>query len=402
MLPDGLVTEDGRRFRVVYPGRANARAGPDFHDAILVTESGETVTGDVELHLRAPAWYGHRHHTDPNYNGVILHVVLTTRGKAVSAQQSGMEAPIVSIGPVARQLAGEEEATRHETLAIASDDAINIGGMLDRAGDARFLARSRGFALEMERDSPDQVTYRSLMEALGYASNRKPFKELAGRVPFSSLAALRYEPDSTRLLAVKAALLGASGLMAHVRPPEDVSLLKRLSKRMSRPGAISPAGWNLFRVRPANHPVVRILGAACIIERYLCDELARGLEEDFLQGGAAHLKQGGAAHLKSRFVAQPHIGESRAREIVVNVALPFLHAYGGLRQSPDLPLLCLEAYQDFPRLAENEITREMKRLLRIGNAEVTNARRQQGLIHIYKQSASGQSSVLAAKVRNST
>ena len=35
-LSEGLVTEDGRRFKVKYPGRANARAGPDFHDAILI------------------------------------------------------------------------------------------------------------------------------------------------------------------------------------------------------------------------------------------------------------------------------------------------------------------------------------------------------------------------------
>ena len=68
-LRDGLTTRDGRRYWVSYPGRPNARAGPDFLDARLLDEAGQTVSGDVELHLNAPDWYGHGHHSDPNYNG---------------------------------------------------------------------------------------------------------------------------------------------------------------------------------------------------------------------------------------------------------------------------------------------------------------------------------------------
>ena len=50
VLPEGLVTEDGRRFRVLYPGIRNARAGPDFWNAVIATDAGDTITGDVELH----------------------------------------------------------------------------------------------------------------------------------------------------------------------------------------------------------------------------------------------------------------------------------------------------------------------------------------------------------------
>ncbi|MCI0791129.1 MAG: DUF2851 family protein, partial [Chloroflexi bacterium] len=62
-LPDGLTTQDGRRYWVNYPGRPNPRAGPDFLDARLRTESWQTVVGDVELHLNAPDWYRHGHHS---------------------------------------------------------------------------------------------------------------------------------------------------------------------------------------------------------------------------------------------------------------------------------------------------------------------------------------------------
>ena len=59
-VADGLETEDGRRLRVVYPGRLSGLAGPDFRDTVLETEAGELITGDVELHVDAPDWYRHR------------------------------------------------------------------------------------------------------------------------------------------------------------------------------------------------------------------------------------------------------------------------------------------------------------------------------------------------------
>lgn len=225
-LPEGLVTEDGRRLRVVYPGRLNPRAGPDFHDAILATDTGTVITGDVELHLKASDWYAHRHHADPNYNGVVLHVVLWPRGQAMSTQQSGATAPVASIAHATSRL--ERPDTRPDG-AMARWRRLRgrtIGEALDRAGDERFLAKSRGFTLELSKTFPDQVLYRALMEALGYASNRRAFGELADMVPIARLARLRKEPPSTRPLAIRAILTGGAGLLSHVRPDEEARLLR--------------------------------------------------------------------------------------------------------------------------------------------------------------------------------
>ena len=92
-LPAPLVAQDGQRFRVLYPGRRSARAGPDFRDAILRGDDGRRVVGDVELHLRAPDWYSHSHHADPNYNGVVLHVVLRPRGRPIRAARQAAPSP---------------------------------------------------------------------------------------------------------------------------------------------------------------------------------------------------------------------------------------------------------------------------------------------------------------------
>ena len=71
-----IITTDGRSLRVLYPGRPSPHVGPDFRDAILATEDGELIRGDVEIHLRQRDWTGHGHHIDPRYSGVVLHVFL--------------------------------------------------------------------------------------------------------------------------------------------------------------------------------------------------------------------------------------------------------------------------------------------------------------------------------------
>jgi hypothetical protein len=168
-LREGLKTQDGERYWVSYPGRPNARLGPDYLDAKLITEAGEVVTGDVKLHLNAPDWDGHGHHSDPNYNGVVLHVVLSSKGHAMTLQQSKMQVPVAFLG-------SHVEALESATASVELVDMDEIEDRLDRAGGERFLSRSRGFQLEMERCAADQVIYRSVMEAFGYASNRKPFR----------------------------------------------------------------------------------------------------------------------------------------------------------------------------------------------------------------------------------
>ena len=80
------------------------------------------------------------------------------------------------------------------------------------------------------------------------------------------------------------------------------------------------------------------------------------------------------------------IGPARARDIAVNVALPFLHGYSTLSGDHGNAEKMLELYRRYGPLSDNEITRELAAALqqpgwgRIAN----NARRQQGLIHLQR------------------
>ena len=371
-LPGGLVTQEGEWLKVLYPGRASSQAGPDFRDALLMTADGRLIRGDVELHLRAGDWRSHGHHRDPNYNSVVLHVALEPGATLTSPQRSGTHVPVLSLAPLWSSLASLEEGQK------APPPVEEVGRLLDRAGDLRFYARSRGFRLELGWLEPEEALYRSLMEALGYANNRKPFRELAQRVPMRVLSRLSEEPGGTRVQAVRALLLKASGLSPSGASPLDQGEMRALRRRLPSVGSVPASRWNLFRVRPGNHPLRRIEGAARLVGEHL--------PGGFLQSILGLARQGDQRRLKEGLMAVPYIGGGRAQEMMVSVVLPFLHCWAGVAGDAPLSGLCLQMYRRCPRSPDNEITREMGRLLEPqGGAGLLNsARRQQGSIHLYR------------------
>ena len=376
-LPDGLLTEDGRRFRVVYPGRPSGRAGPDFRDSVLATEDGRLVTGDVELHVEAPGWRSHGHDTDPGYNGVVLHVVLRAGGSVSSPQQSRATAPVASLEPVVDRLRRADASARPAAAPWEDLSPAAFEKVLDAAGDRRFLARSGGFARELDAGDADQVVYAALFEALGYAANRKPFRRLAEFFPYARAASLRREPGGTRLAALRALLLTASGLKGASETDGEGALDPALVRRLPRTRRLAASEWRLFRVRPSNHPARRVEGAARLVDR-------------FLDAGPAAYVTGAADEAKPSALVRalsepPLIGAGRARDMAVNVVLPFAHALAGASRDREAAARYLEAYRAFPSLADNDITREMKRLVADRGLAVSarGARRHQGLAHLY-------------------
>ena len=373
-LPHGLRTEQGAPFRVVYPGRPGGPAGPDFVDSVIETPGGERVTGDVEIHVDAPDWYRHGHHGDPAYNGVILHVVMRTGGRAASTHQSGTTVPVV------RLQAGAPSPDGGADLLLASLRSANdaeIEERLDRAGEMRFLAKSGGFALELRDGDADQVLYAALMEGLGYAANRRPFRLLAEAVPYRRLAALRGEPPATRLLAVKALLLHGAGMLDRA-PPKDLPAISALLRRLPLRRPVRRGEWTTSGVRPANHPARRVLGAASIVDGLLEMSPAESIAEP--------IRRGDHGRLSSMLSARPFVGAGRARELVANAALPFAHALAMTGGDGELESASLETFGRLPALQENSVTREMRRILADAGKSVGpgGARRQQGLIHLYK------------------
>ena len=92
----------------------------------------------------------------------------------------------------------------------------------------------------------------------------------------------------------------------------------------------------------------------------------------------------GADGLEAVFSVKPFIGAGRARDMVVNVALPFLHALANLAPNTEFADQILNMYRSAPGLAENEVTREMRKLVGMSSKARLSARRHQGLMHLYR------------------
>jgi Protein of unknown function (DUF2851) len=255
-----------------------------------------------------------------------------------------------------------------------------MGDLLDRAGDARFLSKSSRFQRFLQEQPPEQTLYEGLMEALGYQHNQQPFLTLAARAPYPALKrAAQVIPQERRAGAVELWLLKLSGLL----PPE-----KAASVSLPRAGFGAPMSgqeWHCFRVRPANHPRHRIAGAARLLARFLGPGLAAGLGRWADTGQPRRLTSVLAvANESDDGIA--YIGMARARDLAVNVVLPFLHGRAVREEKADRGQAYLELYQRYGKLQDNELTREMADQLAgpEWHSVLSTARRQQGLIHLHR------------------
>jgi hypothetical protein len=401
-----LVTEADGPVRIVYPGRPNDDRGADLRDAVIATPEG-LVTGDIEVHVRSSGWWAHGHHQDPVYNRVVLHVVFWDDARQSVSLQNGRRVPTLALhrfvtAPVKQPKKRSAAAGWHQAPCRGAGRHLgdsHLGEILDLAGDRRCLAGSAGFGAAVSEDEAGQALYQGILRALGYARNKHPMVELACRLPLRTLeAALPPSlPDEAWLTGCQAWLIGAAGLLPSQRGcPVTGGWALRLEGLWQDGGvsaAMSGDAWQSFKVRPGNLPVRRLAAMAYLLHRYRHRGLLAGLMGQIegvplakphgLESGLL-VAAGGpwAAEIDFGIPAGRNapalLGSGRAADIVVNVLLPFAAA------RPALAARARELYLAYPRLAENTLERHMRRQTGIDRRLVGSARRQQGLLHIFK------------------
>lgn len=419
---EALRTDRGARVRVLYPGRPGVTAGPDFRDAALLVEGVGLVQGDVEVHLRQRDWAAHGHQKDPNYNGVALHVALETDA-TTAITSSGVVPPVVALDNLVDAAAasdsdggfgGDADAdadaaaggrvdaeTRARLWALLGAQgyrrpaaADEMAALLNRAGDERFLWRSRLLSKWLSEQPGEQTLWEAICQALGYRHNQHAMQELAGRAPIAALteAARRVDGDS-RQAALTDWLLRWAGFA----PGAAAGAMPGQTLPNGMGAAMRAAEWRLFRVRPANHPRRRVMAAAALAARYCESGLAVGIYRAAVSGRAASLT-GALSVADAPDGKTALIGTGRAQDIAVNAALPYLHAWRLYAGDAGGAERMLRLYREYGRMPDNEVTRETARALcppewgRIAN----NARRQQGLLHLQRLLAGARPSARGA------
>lgn len=368
---DGLLaremrTVDGRRLRVIYRGVWTYADGPDFRDAMIELD-GALVQGAVELHLRASDWGRHRHGDDPAYDRVVLHAVLDddlpgevagpTSGSIATVQlRDYLGRPLVDL---ARDVLGVALGPVSglpclPTLAGGREDLVH--DVLRREGWRRLSGKRLSMLQALEQSSPGEVLKRSLLDALGLSHNRAGMAAVADRLP---LAALELAA-SAGLPEVRGVLLAVAGFLplapAHAflagLDPDNVVAVERAGEALAqawRLERVADGSWMLNRVRPANHPVRRLMAFA--------DILRVASPGGLLTTVLTIPTERPDAWRSWLLAASPLLGRSRADQIVVNVFAPFVAALAEATGDEQLVERTGDLWERLPGTIDDQIAR---------------------------------------------
>ena len=420
-----FITEDGLWLRIIYPGRVNDERGADFRDAVVATGQG-LIKGDIEVHVNSRDWKAHKHHLDPAYNRVILHVAMWHDAGFRAVLQNGRRVPVVTLhkyisahscqrsGDFPKFAEGSGEVTSRGLSPLCHGITEGLGSgaiarLLDQAGEERFQSKAARFQADLAQMEAGQALFLGIMGALGYTRNKLPFMELAGYLPLRLLESVvpAKLSDEEHLARQQAFLIGTAGLLPSQRPgkqwenePDDgwIGELERdwTASRLNQ--SMNSGDWHLFKVRPNNSPVRRMAAMSYLLLRYrkgsLFEEILNGVgresdDKNKLEAKLVVSTDGyWASHfdfgMRSRSKNPTLLGSGQAANIVVNVLLPFAFAWGGLTSHREIGHKALKLYRNYPKLAENAVVRHMRAQFGLDGSLLGSARRQQGLLHIYK------------------
>ncbi len=410
-----LTTEDGEPIKIIYPGRINDDQGADFRDAVIAT-GGKLIKGDIEVHVNSSGWQAHQHHQDPVYNRVVLHVVMWHDTETTANLQNGENIPTLALhkyikSPTSQWADGEYPPAALGMPCFGAAERLTTGivaEFLDSAGEARFLAKAARFQADLAQMGVSQSLYQGIMGALGYSKNKLPMLKLASRLPLQTLESMTQGEisDEEYLARQQALLLGIGGLLPSQYPnwhrgndDKWIDKLERIWASSHPTEAMSWNDWHLFKVRPNNSPIRRIVAMSYLILRYrrkgVFEEVVNMVNEVPVNKGYRRLEKGllvttngyWASHFDfgsgNRIRSPTLLGSRRAADIIVNVLLPFTFAWSRLTFQSELERKTFDLYRCYPRLAVNTVERHMRAQLGLSSRLVNSAQRQQGLIHIY-------------------
>lgn len=361
---EDMVTNTGKKVRVVDPGLLNTDAGPDFFNAKIEID-GHMWVGNVEMHYRATDWKRHRHDSDKAYDSVILHVV--AKDDAPVRRTNGELIPqlVLEVSP---QFNADYASLVGATIEVPCATKIKQVPHLTIVEWVEGLAFERLHGkverihqlLDSFNGSWEDVCYVTLARNFGFGINNDAFERLARRTPLRLLG-----KHSDSVLQIEALLFGQAGMLDAQKPGMD-SYYNQLCTEyafLSNKFQLTPMekeSWKLFRIRPQNFPYRRIAMLAQFIEggfrmmnRILeaeGEKEMRALFEVELSGyWIKHYTFG-----KPNERATATLSRSSIDIILINTVAPLLYAYGELTGNYEMTDKTIKLLEDL-RAESNSI-----------------------------------------------
>lgn len=361
---EDMVTNTGKKVRVVDPGLLNTDAGPDFFNAKIEID-GHMWVGNVEMHYRATDWKRHHHDSDKAYDSVILHVV--AKDDAPVRRTNGELIPqlVLEVSP---QFNADYASLVGATIEVPCATKIKQVPHLTIVEWVEGLAFERLHGkverihqlLDSFNGSWEDVCYVTLARNFGFGINNDAFERLARRTPLRLLG-----KHSDSVLQIEALLFGQAGMLDAQKPGMD-SYYNQLCTEyafLSNKFQLTPMekeSWKLFRIRPQNFPYRRIAMLAQFIEggfrmmnRILeaeGEKEMRALFEVELSGyWTKHYTFG-----KPNERATATLSRNSIDIILINTVAPLLYAYGELTGNYEMTDKAIKLLEDL-RAESNSI-----------------------------------------------
>ncbi|MDR0371398.1 MAG: DUF2851 family protein [Prevotellaceae bacterium] len=385
-----LKTSDNKTVEIIDVGKLNMDAGPDFFNAKIKID-GTLWAGNVEIHHRSSDWVRHGHEKDKRYNNVILHVVRVADTDIF--RQNGEKVPQLElqISEGVEQKAGE--LYRQNKQIACADEIASVPAIYIRDWKNALLAERLSHKtneiekqLKSNHNHWEEAFYVVLARNFGFGTNGQAFEQTAQSLPLSTLA-----KHKNNLFQMEALLFGQSGLLftGEGETDEYVDRLREEHAFLAKKYRLKPVDgfvWKMARLRPDNFPHIRIAQFADLIHRSskLFSKILKKKDLNDLKSvfdckvSDYWLEHYRFAKTSSKKAKQ--LGKNAADTIIINTIVPFLYAYGTLKENQEYKDRA-SAFLEQLKPEENSVIKQWHEL----NIPVDNAADSQALLHLKKQ-----------------
>jgi hypothetical protein len=417
-----LQSDSGEDIEIIFAGRRNYDAGPDYRDA-KVKIGDKILTGDIEIHREYSNWIQHDHHNDRRYNPVILHVVLWDSEKRTPPRlRIKRDVPTIilsnyltrSIHEIWKNIISEpSEKFRlpcfEKNTGIKDDELLltikkySIERLKLRAERIKHRLNELSGTEEIcKRKQPwEQALYEFIFEALGFSKNKEQMQRLAASADLKTLS--KYSAENK--LAIQAILYGTSGLLFDVRSKHPyIDGIKEIWKSLNEKLGIARlqrSDWVFYGQRPQNYPTLRIAYGSQVVNRIIYKELLRAIvvvfeDKEFkirqaildihtlFEPAGDEFWNSHYDFCKSTSVKNILAGRQRITDIIINVLIPYLYLYSVSFGSGILKKNVLKLYNELHFKTDNSVLRVMNtQLLQSRNIKLNTPAIEQGLIQMH-------------------
>jgi len=345
-----LRTECGKPLQVIDTGEWNHGSGPDFLGSHLQID-GRDWYGSVEIHKKPIEWIRHQHHSDKNYNSVVLHVVYKNTGTVPVKTADGHKPFVLELKPLIKK-------DLHRLLEAKEDQGIAC------SGNVSFISQ-RAFEKQIEAAHQEYLSYK-IDELMEFYDASLPISEAWKNCFITGMYKTLGIPSNKKQMSELAGILLSEGQQADNYPvfSQQVHRIAFQSKNSIQ--------WNHTGMRPASRPEKRVQQAAAmhfsISEIPFSAFLKAKLDENWNS-------------ILDNIEATVLPGKSRLSLIRQLVYFPAVYLLGDLLQSKRLKQSALE----FWRSPSQYIPDAIKKPFTSAGFTVRSSTKKIGLAHQYKR-----------------